>query len=95
MFDRPLEKFDADERTRTSTRLLPQRPERCASTNSATSALKVGILLAAIEPVKHETYPARSPISPLIHVIFDAYSPPLINIYKEMRLCTGAVCSCS
>src|SRR5262249_40363797 len=35
--DHPL-RLHADERTRTSTELLPQRPERCASTSSATSA---------------------------------------------------------
>ena len=45
-FGRPTVNFYADERTRTSTRLLPQRPERCASTSSATSALEAGILLA-------------------------------------------------
>src|SRR5262245_1346262 len=44
--------FNADERTRTSTRLLPQRPERCASTSSATSALEVRILLIEIKAVK-------------------------------------------
>ena len=46
---------NADERTRTSTRLLPQRPERCASTNSATSALELRILLIEIEGVKRPT----------------------------------------
>ena len=48
--------INADERTRTSTRLLPQRPERCASTNSATSAPEVGILLAGVEAVKQPSF---------------------------------------
>ena len=39
----------AVEKTRTSTRLLPQRPQRCASTNSATTARPEpeGMILAA------------------------------------------------
>ena len=52
--------LNADERTRTSTRLLPQRPERCASTSSATSALKVGIVLTRIETVKEARFPVAS-----------------------------------
>src|SRR5215813_6056951 len=58
--DRPFYKVDADERTRTSTRLLPQRPERCASTSSATSALEVRILLARVEAVKQERFSSLS-----------------------------------
>src|SRR5262245_42840744 len=53
--------FNADERTRTSTRLLPQRPERCASTSSATSALEVRILLAGVEAVKQAGFSTRVP----------------------------------
>ena len=45
---RSVDLRNADERTRTSTELLPQRPERCASTSSATSATEVGILLIVI-----------------------------------------------
>jgi hypothetical protein len=51
--------INADERTRTSTRLLPQRPERCASTNSATSAPEVGILLSGVETVKQPRFLIR------------------------------------
>jgi hypothetical protein len=42
----------ADERTRTFTGVTPQRPQRCASTNSATSArdLKVGRRAYSIGP---------------------------------------------
>ncbi len=36
-------KNGADEKTRTSTGVTPQRPQRCASTNSATSALYVAV----------------------------------------------------
>tara|TARA_Y100000590_G_scaffold247499_1_gene278147 strand:+ start:7196 stop:7417 length:222 start_codon:yes stop_codon:yes gene_type:complete len=37
--------FGAAKKTRTSTGLLPQRPQRCASTSSATAANKKDILL--------------------------------------------------
>ncbi len=40
--DKRREKKNADEKNRTSTRLLPQASETCASTSSATSARKKG-----------------------------------------------------
>src|SRR5262245_6902983 len=52
--------FNADERTRTSTRLLPQRPERCASTSSATSAPEVRILLSEVGTVKQPRFSIRA-----------------------------------
>ena len=61
-FGRPAVNFYADERTRTSTRLLPQRPERCASTSSATSALEAGILLSGVETVKQPRFSTRVPL---------------------------------
>src|SRR5262245_22825984 len=89
----PLD-FDADERTRTSTRLLPQRPERCASTNSATSALKVGIVLTMIAPVKHGPHQSNRSHCPDSCYILRLPGPPLINIYEEFLLCIGAVYTC-
>ena len=47
-----LKKNGATEKTRTSTGVTPQRPQRCASTNSATVALLrpigVGLLASKI-----------------------------------------------
>ena len=34
-------RYGAAEKTRTSTGVIPQRPQRCASTNSATAALAI------------------------------------------------------